>query len=64
MSLAQALHEMERAREMLVLSTRFICVQNLMETTGWPFEKAAEMLEVSLAEYERYEKMHSDEAAI
>ena len=39
MSLAQALHEMERAREMLVLSTRLTCVQHLMETTGWHFEK-------------------------
>ena len=64
MSLAQALHEMERAREMLVLSTRLTCVQHLMETTGWNFEKAAEILEVSLAEYERYKEMRRDESAL
>ncbi|MBD5152334.1 MAG: hypothetical protein HDT15_05650 [Oscillibacter sp.] len=64
MSLAQALHEMERAREMLVLSTRLTCVQHLMETTGWCFEKAAATLEVSLAEYERYKEMHKDESAL
>ena len=64
MSLAQALDEMERAREMVVLSTRLSCVQNLMETTGWHFERAAEMLEVSFAEYERYKEMYREESAI
>ena len=64
MSLAQALHEMERAREMLVLSTRLTCVQHLMETTGWHFEKAAEILEVSLAEYERCKEMRRDKSAL
>ena len=64
MSLAQALDEMERAREMVVLSTRLSCVQNLMETTGWPFERAVEMLEVSFAEYERYREMHREACVI
>ncbi len=64
MSIAQALAEMDRAHEMLVLSTRLKCVLNLMETTGWPFEKAAEMLEVSSTEYERFMEMRKEESGL
>ncbi len=64
MSIAQATDELGRARERLVLSTRLKCVLNLMETTGWPFEKAAEMLEVSLAEYERFMEMQKEKSGL
>ncbi len=55
--LAEALSEFERLRTMVVLHTRLMCAHNLAETTGWPMDKAMEMVEVSTDEAWKYAQL-------